>query len=97
MSRVFIFALLMGGMTNYVWANTQIAKLSVPSMNCAICPITVRKALEKVDGVTEAKVNFDTKTAVVTFDAQSTNIEQLMRATQAAGFPSTLMNKSSYD
>ena len=31
--------------------------LDVTNMDCAVCPITVRKALEKVPGVTSAKVS----------------------------------------
>ena len=37
-------------------------------MTCAVCPITVKKALEKVPGVTNAKVDFDKETASVTLD-----------------------------
>ena len=34
-----------------VWAATQTVTLSVPGMTCAACPITVKKALSKVEGV----------------------------------------------
>ena len=33
------------------WAATQTVTLSVPGMSCATCPITVKKALSKVEGV----------------------------------------------
>ena len=36
------------------WAATKTVTLSVPSMTCATCPITVKKALTKVEGVIEA-------------------------------------------
>ncbi len=62
----------------------------VPGMTCRVCPITIRKALEKVKGVTEAKASFDTKTATVTFDPGKTNIEALTKAMANAGYPSTL-------
>jgi mercuric ion binding protein len=39
--------------------------LDVTKMDCAVCPITVRKALEKVLGVASAKVDFSTKRAAV--------------------------------
>lgn len=35
--------------------------LDVANMSCNVCPITVRKALEKVTGVASAKVDFSTK------------------------------------
>jgi len=34
-----------------VWAATQTVTLSVPGMTCAACPITVKKALSRVPGV----------------------------------------------
>ena len=40
-------------------------RIDVQNMTCAVCPITVKKALERVSGVTDAKVDFDKKTASV--------------------------------
>jgi mercuric ion binding protein len=37
----------------------QTVTLDVKNMTCALCPITVRKALEKVPGVSDAKVDFE--------------------------------------
>jgi periplasmic mercuric ion binding protein len=71
-------------------AGGQSATLAVSNMDCATCPITVRKALEKVPGVEAAKVDFKTKLAVVAFDPAKTKPEALMKATADAGFPSTL-------
>lgn len=67
--------------------------LSVPGMNCATCPITVKKALGKVDGVTKTEVNLEKRAAVVTFDDARTNLEALTRATGDAGYPSTLVEE----
>ena len=47
-------------------ASPQTVTLAVQNMTCAVCPITVRKALEKVTGVASVKVDLDTKTATVT-------------------------------
>jgi mercuric ion binding protein len=66
------------------------ATLAVSNMDCATCPITVRKALEKLPGVASAKVDFKTKLAVVSFDPAKTKPEALMKATSDAGYPSTL-------
>ena len=73
-----------------VWAATTMVTLSVPSMDCPVCPITVKKALTKVDGVTKAEVNFDKRQAVVTFDDAKTNVETLTKATKDAGYPATV-------
>ena len=89
MKQVLIFALLMSGLLSVAWADTRTVKLSVPSMNCAMCPITVRKALEKVDGVKQADVDYKTKSAVVIYDDQKASVDLLTKATQDAGYPST--------
>ncbi len=67
---------------------TRTVTLAVENMTCAACPITVRKALEKVPGVTRAKVDLDAKTATVTFDPAKTRVEDLTWATTEAGYPS---------
>jgi periplasmic mercuric ion binding protein len=68
----------------------QTVTLEVKNMTCAVCPITVRKALEKVQGVTSATVNFDTKQARVTFDDSLASVDKLREATGNAGYPSAL-------
>jgi mercuric ion binding protein len=74
-------------------AAPQTVTLEVSRMACPLCPITVRKALEKVDGVVKADVSFDKKEAVVTFDDAKTNEQELMKATRNAGFPSSIKPK----
>lgn len=71
-------------------AATKTVTLAVENMTCATCPITVRKALEKVPGVSKARVNLDSKTATVTFDPAKAKVEDLTRATTEAGYPSKL-------
>ncbi|MGR3837909.1 MAG: mercury resistance system periplasmic binding protein MerP [Cognatishimia sp.] len=62
--------------------------LSVPGMDCPMCPITVRMSLEKVDGVLDAKTSLEARTAVVTFDDAKTNVPALIEATTNYGYPS---------
>jgi len=69
---------------------TKTVTLSVENMTCAACPITVRKALEKVPGVSKANVDYKTMTATVTFDPAKTKVEALTKATTDAGYPSKL-------
>jgi periplasmic mercuric ion binding protein len=71
-------------------AGAHNATLAVANMDCATCPITVRKALERVPGVESAKVDFKTKLAVVAFDPAKTKPEALVKATTDAGYPSTV-------
>jgi len=70
------------------WAASKTVTLSVSGMTCAACPITIKKALTEVDGVTKAEVSFDKKEAVVTFDDAKTDVSTLIEATTDAGYPS---------
>jgi mercuric ion binding protein len=70
--------------------NLQTAVLDVQNMTCSMCSITIRKALEKVPGVMEAKVDYNRKTATVKYDADKANPSELVQATTNAGFPSKL-------
>jgi len=69
---------------------TKTVTLDVPGMTCKFCPITIRKALKKVPGVIDAKSDYETKTATVTFDPDKTNVEALTKATANAGYSSTV-------
>lgn len=72
-----------------VWAVPKTVKLAVPGMTCATCPITVKKALTNVNGVTKAEVSFEKREAIVTFDDAKTNVQALTKATENAGYPSS--------
>jgi mercuric ion binding protein len=87
MKKLLITTLLLIGSTT-AFAKDVSVTLEIPSMNCVTCPITVKKALEHVEGVKQAKVTFENKLAVVTFDDAMTSIDSLTEATKNAGFPS---------
>ena len=70
--------------------NSQSVTLDMQNMTCAMCKITIRKALEGVEGVQAVKVDSDSKTASVTFDPQKTNSDALIKATTHAGYPATV-------
>lgn len=70
------------------WAASKTVTLNVPGMTCPACPITVKKALSKVDGVSRVEVSYEKKEARVTFDDAKTNAKALVKATADAGFPS---------
>lgn len=74
-------------------APPQTATLAVENMTCGTCPIVVKKALERVPGVTQTSVDFDKKTAAVTFDPAKTTATKLTQATTEAGFPSKVVSR----
>lgn len=81
---------LLAVLTAPAWSASRTATLSLPTMDCAVCPITVKKALTKVAGVDKVEVNFDKRQATVSFDDTKANVDSLTRATRDAGYPSTL-------
>ena len=68
----------------------QTTVLDVRNMTCTLCPITVKKSLENVPGVAQARIDFEKKTATVKFDADKTTAAALVNATTEAGYPSTV-------
>jgi mercuric ion binding protein len=73
-----------------VFAEQQTITLNVPTMNCPVCPLTVKKSLLNVNGVDNAVVNLEQKTAVVLFNKDKTNSAALIEATTQAGYPSSI-------
>ncbi|WP_275288883.1 mercury resistance system periplasmic binding protein MerP [Halomonas elongata] len=72
------------------WGAMQTVTLLVPDMTCAACLVTIRTALNKVEGVSRVAVNYPDREAVVTFDDSRTTVKALTEATTNAGYPSTL-------
>ncbi len=72
-------------------AAEQSIKLSIPGMNCSICPITVKKSLQKVEGVISVNVIYESKMAEVSYNDQLTNISSLQEATKNVGYPSFIV------
>ncbi|MEX2124948.1 MAG: heavy metal-associated domain-containing protein [Woeseia sp.] len=70
-------------------AAEQTVTFAVEKMTCAACPITVRKAMEKVEGVKSVSVDFDAKTANVVFDPTIATPEQIGAASTKAGYPAS--------
>jgi periplasmic mercuric ion binding protein len=75
-------------LTAPAWAAPRTVTLKVSGMTCEACPITVKKALQKVPGVSKIDVLYEKKQVVVTFDDSKTNTDALVKATTNAGYPS---------
>ena len=69
-------------------AASRTVVLTIPTMDCATCPITIRLALMHIIGVSKAKVSYDKREARVTFDDAKTNVAALTKATTDVGYPS---------
>jgi len=66
---------------------TDLAMFSIENMTCATCPISVRKAMQRVDGVISVEVDFESKSATVVFDPGQTTPEEIAAASSNVGYP----------
>jgi mercuric ion binding protein len=88
MKKLLLITALLLTWTDAALATMRTVTLSVPGMYCSVCPITVKKALEKVPGVTKASTSLKNKEAVVSYDDTKATIDKLLDATFEAGYPS---------
>jgi len=84
------------GFVQTAWADTDTAQateqsqsFAVEKMTCATCPIAVKKAMSRVDGVHSISVDFETKTAVAVFDPTKTSAQAIADASTDVGYPAT--------
>jgi periplasmic mercuric ion binding protein len=71
------------------FADEQTVTMDIEKMSCVTCPLTVRLAMQRVDGVQDVAVDFDSKTAVVTFDDDKTTAIEVAQASTDVGYPAT--------
>jgi len=61
-------------------ADLQTATFEIEGMTCAMgCAATIEKKLAETEGVKEAKVDFETKTATIAFDKTVNNQESITK------------------
>ena len=90
MNQAIVLAAVLVAFSSPLLAAQKTVTLVVPGVTCGACPITVKKAISKVDGVTRTEVDFDKRQAVVTYDDAIANVDQIMRATANAGYPAAV-------
>ena len=91
MDRSFWVSALAAALAFHAYADEpKRVVLDVPGMNCALCPISVKKALERVPGVREARADLTSKSAAATYDPDRTTPEALAKAVADAGYPASI-------
>ncbi len=70
-----------------LFASERTVVLNIPTMDCDTCPVTIRVALLKVDGVSIARVSYRQREARVTYDDTRTSVDALRAATRDVGYP----------
>ncbi|WEK54058.1 MAG: heavy metal translocating P-type ATPase [Candidatus Cohnella colombiensis] len=67
-------------------SNTEQASLQLLGMTCAACANRIEKGLSKLEGVTEANVNFALERATVTFDPAVVNMSSFEQKVAKLGY-----------
>jgi len=70
--------------------NSAVLKVKIPSMDCAACALNIQSVLKRQAGVQQAQVSFDTKEAVVQYDATKISSENIIAAIDQTGFKAQL-------
>ena len=65
------------------------ATFAIEKMTCATCPISVKKAMKRVDGVKSVKIDFKTKIANVVYDPELTTPTKIAAASTDVGYPAS--------
>lgn len=65
----------------------QTVTFTIENMTCALCPVTVKRAMEGVEGVRAAEIDFEARTATVIFDNVTTRAASIAAASANAGYP----------
>lgn len=68
-------------------------KLSLTGMHCASCANIIERSLRKTPGVKNAYVNFAAEKANITFDNTSTQISDLIKAIEKAGYGAEIIDE----
>jgi heavy metal translocating P-type ATPase len=63
-----------------------LAELSIEGMTCASCAVRIQRTLSRQDGVDDARVNFATRHATVSYDPTATDLHQLEEAVARLGY-----------
>ena len=84
--KLFLAAFLMAMVCSNVLAGAPVTKSETLKVqgNCGMCKSRIEKAV-KVDGVSKAEWNADTKILAVTYDPAKTNLDEIGKKVAAVG------------
>ncbi len=94
MKSILTTIALLIGLSGTAFAEEQTVTFAVDKMYCALCPITVSKAMEGVEGVSGVEADYVTKLAVATYDDAITDWQEIALASANAGYPATIADAS---
>ncbi len=68
----------------------------IQGMTCASCVAIITRSLKKVDGVSDAVVNFSTERASVTFNDKKTNVGDIIERIKSKGYKAHVQQETNY-
>ncbi len=68
-----------------LFAKSTTVEIKIEGMSCPLCTTAIKKSLEKVKGVSKAKVKLNTSIATVTYD-NGVKHEVLLQAVKDVGY-----------
>ncbi len=86
LSSAILRATQRGAPVTVAGGNSAVLTVKIPSMDCAACALNIQSVLKKQPGVLQAQVSFDTKEAVVQYDATKLSPEKIIAAIDQTGF-----------
>ena len=88
-----LLALAMVALPAAVPAAPRTVTLSIPAMTCPACPVTVKAALMKLDGIASVSSDLKKRQATVSFDDAKVTTARITQATKDVGFPATVVER----
>ena len=87
MKRVLLGIAMLWLPSSAAIAEERTVTLAIDKMTCVLCPVTVKKAIERVEGVEQVSVDYRAKRATVRYDDTVTTVESVAEASANAGYP----------
>ncbi|HEY0994862.1 MAG TPA: metal-binding (seleno)protein [Gemmatimonadaceae bacterium] len=75
-------------------ATLDTVTLHVEGMTCGGCTLATRKVLERLAGVTKAKVSYEEKRATVVYDPAKVTVQQMIAAVATLKYTATVVTTS---
>ncbi|MER3446276.1 MAG: hypothetical protein C4291_05265 [Candidatus Dadabacteria bacterium] len=65
--------------------NTQEVTLKVDGMTCRMCPLTIKTALKKLNGIVDADVSYKDKKAKVLYEDGKVTVDDIVKTIESSG------------
>jgi len=77
----------------YIEQGFETVDLELPGLFCEGCAYSAQNALKGIDGVADAKVNYDSKSGIVVYDPNKVNPEELVEIDLIKAYSGTIKQK----